>query len=888
VPTYVLTQNPTTITSSISVTGIGVYGSSGTAWKVVNLSNITATGTGGIGIQLESGGTIANGSSTDTTALIYGAGHAAIEIVGTAGTITNYGTITDPGDSVTFGDGIYLRDGGNITNGSAADTTALIIGDGGLGMGVGGTFYTTILVTNAAGSVTNFATIAPAAGDLAEAVVLEDGGTVVNGPSGASGALIYGLIGVGIAGRAGTVTNFGTIHTKSVGFEGGTGVELGDGGSVTNGSATATQAFIGGYIFNGVNFHPGVEHGVAIGGGAGTMTNFGTVTGITLEDGGQVVNGPSGATGALVDSYYGAVAIEGSLGSVTNFGTIEGYTDGFGAIGVGVYLDFLGSSLVNGASDATTALIKASGSGAIGVDLVASGAVSNFGTIIGPLGISLAAGGTVIDAGTITGSGGTAVSFGGTGASLLEIANGYKLNGSVIGSGSVGASNTLELLGTVSNPVTADYSGLKLSNFQDVLFGSGGNATLDVDATSGTLPITISGFNQTSDVIDLTTIGTNGTIASHTATEVTVTGSLGSVTLTLDGTDAANLTTASDNVNGTDLSIACFRRGTLIRTDRGDVAIEDLALGDRVITLSGEAQPIRWIGRRSYDGRFIAGNRGVLPICISANALADGLPARDLWVSPGHAVLIDSVLVPAEYLLNGATIVQEQYVEQLEYLHIELNEHAILIAEGAPSESYIDCDNRLMFANGAEYEGLYPDDVRPRWAYCAPRLDWDLPELLIAIRARLMDRAAALGHPLTTEPGLRLVADGAIIQPHALGGSMYRFEVPAGSKTLALVSHTAVPAEVDACSYDYRGLGVPVERILLYDGDFSLEAAHSHASLCDGFHQDEATHRWTAGLAKLPDWWARAFAGAFTLEIRLIPSQLCYRLPPAIPQARAG
>ena len=161
-----------------------------------------------------------------------------------------------------------------------------------------------------------------------------------------------------------------------------------------------------------------------------------------------------------------------------------------GAIGVGVYLDFTGSTLTNGASDSTTALVQAVGSGAIGVDLLASGTVTNFGTIVGPLGISLAGGGTVIDAGTITGSGGTAISFGGTGASSLEIANGYKLNGSVVGSGSVGASNTLELLGTVGNAVTADYSGLHLSSFQDVLFGNGGNATLDVEATSGTLPVT--------------------------------------------------------------------------------------------------------------------------------------------------------------------------------------------------------------------------------------------------------------------------------------------------------------------------------------------------------------------------------------------------------------
>src|SRR5436305_14436911 len=101
----------------------------------------------------------------------------------------------------------------------------------------------------------------------------------------------------------------------------------------------------------------------------------------------------------------------------------------------------------------------------------------------------------------------------------------------------------------------------------------------------------------------------------------------------------------------------------MILTADGEVPVEDLVAGDLLVNFSGDTQSIRWIGRRGYDGRFVAGNRDVLPICIKPDAIMKGVPARDLWVSPEHSLYIGEVLVQAKHLINGVTVIQAENVE---------------------------------------------------------------------------------------------------------------------------------------------------------------------------------------------------------------------------------
>lgn len=151
----------------------------------------------------------------------------------------------------------------------------------------------------------------------------------------------------------------------------------------------------------------------------------------------------------------------------------------------------------------------------------------------------------------------------------------------------------------------------------------------------------------------------------------------------------------------------CFLAGTNILTEQGYRKIEDLKIGDKVKTFDGKLEEIKWIGKQTRH-RFTAHPLRSLPIQIKAGALGDNLPQRDLFVSPDHSILIEDLLINAGALENGVSIVKT-YPEKYVYYHIELENHALLDAEGVAAESFFpNKEDRSLYDNGAEYEKLYP------------------------------------------------------------------------------------------------------------------------------------------------------------------------------------
>lgn len=177
------------------------------------------------------------------------------------------------------------------------------------------------------------------------------------------------------------------------------------------------------------------------------------------------------------------------------------------------------------------------------------------------------------------------------------------------------------------------------------------------------------------------------------------------------------------NGGGNEGGAMCFLRGTAIRTPAGETRIEDLEIGDLVETLRGQAMPVKWIGRRLYKRSGPSWNDRVAPVRIARHAIDAATPHRDLYLSPGHALFIDDVLIRAEDLVNGTTIARAlpADAETLEYFHIVLESHEAILAEGMPAESFLlKDDNHEGFVNFAEFARLYPDSAHRAMTPLAP------------------------------------------------------------------------------------------------------------------------------------------------------------------------
>jgi hypothetical protein len=312
----------------------------------------------------------------------------------------------------------------------------------------------------------------------------------------------------------------------------------------------------------------------------------------------------------------------------------------------------------------------------------------------------------------------------------------------------------------------------------------------------------------------------------------------------------------------------CYLAGTRVLTERGEVAVEALVEGDRIVTLEGDARvlrPVVWIGQRRLELRQHPQPNLVAPIRIRQDAFGHRLPHRDLLVSPDHCLFVGGRLIPAKLLINDMTVVQEREVAAVHYYHVELDRHAVMLAEGLPAESYLDTGNRAMFANAGLALVLHPDFAVNTHLKC-----WETdacapltvaPDAVKPVWQSLADRAETLGYQrdeyeTTTDPDLHLIADGRVIRPLAAQGDRYVFTLPAGAAAVRLASRASVPSQFEAYLDDWRQLGVAVRRILVRDAAGVLEIAADHPSLSDGWYQlesdDAAMWRWMNGDALLP------------------------------------
>ena len=318
-------------------------------------------------------------------------------------------------------------------------------------------------------------------------------------------------------------------------------------------------------------------------------------------------------------------------------------------------------------------------------------------------------------------------------------------------------------------------------------------------------------------------------------------------------------TTDQQELNVLGYDLACFLPDTQIATPSGLVAVQDLKVGDLVATLRGEAMPITWIG----TGQALAtrGRRtAATPIIVRKGALGRNVPALDLRITKGHALFIDDVLIPAEFLVNHRSITWDDRAQEVTVYHIELERHDVLLANGVPAESYRDDGNRWLFRNANTGWSQPPKPP------CAPVLTGG--PIVDAIWSRLLNLAGPRpGLPLTEDADLHLVVDGVRVNGAPLAGGGRTFRLPARAANVRIVSRSGAPEEL-GLSRDPRVLGVAIRQIVAWRGRFPTVTEAGDPLLRDGFHGYEPDNgfRWTNGDADLP---ASLFGGAAALDLYL-------------------
>ena len=562
----------------------------------------------------------------------------------------------------------------------------------------------------------------------------------VNDPAAAEG---YGAV-TGL-GSLRTVTNYGKVTGGQY------GIYLRDGGLVTNaGTVTGTTNGV-----KGENIYAGFSSTAKVNTNTSTLVNSGyirsTSYAVQFEYGGNVNN-----SGTIIGASSGAgVDIRTLPGTVTNSGSITGGIDVELTNGGYVSNSSSGVLLTNspnygngielGSGDATVVNAGNISAGYAGIydrggdsiDIRNSGVIigakdtSNYGYSAGIWAYGVTGGVTIENSGLIEsaqGAGGEAVTI--TSAALdLIIDSGAGFVGSV--SAFAGDTNIIELTsGASAGSITG--IGSQFTGFETIAIDAGASWTLGGDSSGLLNGIQIDRVTHL-DTIDLTgTLATSDTYDAGTGvlTLFGADGEIGELHLTVaDEVPGTTFAVTSDGHGGTDITTnaICYLRGTRLATAHGERLVEDIAVGDLVVTRNGGLQPVRWVGRQSFahhqHGRHQHDRRN-LPVRVRAGALGAGLPVRDLLVSPGHSMLVGGVLILARHLVNGVTVTQDTApAGDIDYFQFELAVHDCLMAEGSWSESFADGPGlRGQFDNGDEFFAQHPGYVEPpKVLLCAPR-----------------------------------------------------------------------------------------------------------------------------------------------------------------------
>jgi len=434
--------------------------------------------------------------------------------------------------------------------------------------------------------------------------------------------------------------------------------------------------------------------------------------------------------------------------------------------------------------------------------VLSGGTLSAAAATLGNGGLLSGFGKLVLDGGTIQAAGGDIAASGGT--LVLDGNVAMSEGGSIAIAGTAG----LDLLEGAGGSIV--FSGIN----SELIIGEFG---LDSAAVSGMVG---------HDVIDLAGIApslvsdSGGVISAGTLGHFSLSpaGGQPAVTIISDGSGGALITLGDE--------MACFAQGTRLLTPNGYLPVEAFSPGDPIITQAGAKRPVRWIGRRVMEPAMrTAGDPR--PVIVRPGALGPGCPSREVRLSPSHAIFLDGVLVPAMHLVNGATIIRAPGSDAVTYYHLELDRHAVVLADRLPVETYMDTGNRGQFQHET---GVRGHAVQP----CAPVVTKG-PKLA-QVRRQLHAVAIRAGFTTSREPSLFGIFEDLKLLPEirSRGRTMIaRFALPPDARRIMLIAPSAAPADTDPDSDDRRELGICLRQPRARSDRLRLGAGWYDKAACD-------------------------------------------------------
>ncbi|MDI2091328.1 Hint domain-containing protein [Commensalibacter oyaizuii] len=312
-------------------------------------------------------------------------------------------------------------------------------------------------------------------------------------------------------------------------------------------------------------------------------------------------------------------------------------------------------------------------------------------------------------------------------------------------------------------------------------------------------------------------------------------------------------------------NVSCFLAGTLIETVSGGRPVEQLTVGDEVIVYKDRVKTHRKVVWTGYN--HVKVNSNVFsditnyPIRILKNAIADNVPFKDLLVTSEHCLFIEDKFIPVRMLVNNSTIFYDKTITEYTYYHFETDDHSIVVADGALTESYLDTGNRSNFISDTNVISIVNKNKRWGQDSAAPLVT--AREIVEPLYRKFTKRSEEIGYKAdlyskiitTNDYGLYLLTnDGKAIYPSHQQKDRFVFKIPSKVTKVRLISNTSQPSTVVGPFVDdRRHLGVLIGDITMLETNqyYRITDHVANKNLKGWDVQERSACRWTNGNAEL-------------------------------------